>query len=119
MVRLCTGYAIGLAVEPDSSPNNSIALSNKIFTYLLAGLPVLLSRTPAQEQLARSLGDAAILVDLRRPQAAAESLESFLNSESAQRRARATAWRLGHEKFNWDVEKQKFLQLVRQAIRES
>jgi glycosyltransferase involved in cell wall biosynthesis len=94
-----------------------MALSNKIFTYLLAGVPVLLSRTPAHEQLAKDLGDATLLVDLSRPAETAREIETFLDDPGQQERARNSAWRLARERYNWDVEGMKFLQKVRNALR--
>ncbi|MBA2744375.1 MAG: hypothetical protein H0U43_08750 [Chthoniobacterales bacterium] len=116
MARLSAGYSLGLAVEPGSSPNNKIALSNKIFTYLLAGIPVLLSRTPAQEALAEDLGDAGILIDLADPKQLGATLSDFLADEPRQHRARAAAWRIAHERYNWDIEKHKFLALVERTL---
>lgn len=42
-------FDVGLALEPGFSLNNNIALSNKIFTYLLAGNAVIFSETPMQK----------------------------------------------------------------------
>ena len=52
MARLAANYDVGLAIELDAPPNRAIALTNKIFVYLLAGLPVILSKTPAQQRIA-------------------------------------------------------------------
>lgn len=41
-------YDVGLALEIGFSENNNIALSNKIFTYLLAGNAIILSETAMQ-----------------------------------------------------------------------
>ena len=67
MVRLAASYDIGLSLETDVSENRRFCLTNKIFTYLLAGVPVLLSDTPAQRALAPDLGAAARLVSLADP----------------------------------------------------
>jgi hypothetical protein len=64
MVRLAAAYDIGLSLETDVSENRRLCLTNKIFTYLLAGVPVLLSDTPAQRALAPDLGAAQRLVSL-------------------------------------------------------
>src|SRR5205823_6608835 len=66
MARLAAQHDVGLASELTVPPNHAIALSNKIFIYLLAGIPILLSDTPAQRELARELGSAARLVDLNK-----------------------------------------------------
>lgn len=116
MVGLASAYSIGLGLEPGNSRNNGMALSNKIFTYLLAGVPVLLSRTPAQETLARDLGDAAVLVDLDQPAQIARTLQDFFADEARQRSARSTAWHLGRAKYNWNVEKAKLVSCVRKSL---
>ncbi len=67
MVRLAADYDIGLSLETDVGENRRVCLTNKIFTYLLAGVPVLLSDTPAQYALAPELGAAARIVSLADP----------------------------------------------------
>ncbi len=47
MVRLAAAYDLGLSLETDVSESRRLCLTNKIFTYLLAGVPVVLSDTPA------------------------------------------------------------------------
>src|SRR5947208_2493321 len=61
MVQCCTGHDAGLAIEPGFSYNNGIAASNKLFTYLVAGLPVILTDTGGQRAIARDLRDASIV----------------------------------------------------------
>ncbi|HVF70739.1 MAG TPA: hypothetical protein VM940_03935 [Chthoniobacterales bacterium] len=116
MARLAQPYQLGLAIEPGVSFNNQIALSNKAFTYVLAGIPVLFSRTPAQEALAAELGDASLLVDLGQPREVARVLDAFFEDESLRERARHKAWLVGRERYNWDIEKLKFLSCVRDAL---
>ena len=69
-------YDIGLSLETDASENRRLCLTNKIFTYLLAGVPVMMSDTPAQSALAPDLGEAAALVSLADPDAMAASARS-------------------------------------------
>jgi glycosyltransferase involved in cell wall biosynthesis len=61
MVGLAAAFDAGLSCEEPLVPNHRLCLGNKIFTYLAAGVPVVLSSTPAQLSLAEDLGDAAIL----------------------------------------------------------
>ncbi len=63
MVRLAQGYDAGWSGEELSFPNRAWCLGNKIFTYLAAGVPVILSGTPAQAALARDLGEGAFTFD--------------------------------------------------------
>jgi len=59
MVAASQAYDAGLAGEDLEPLNRRLCLSNKIFTYLAAGIPTLMSRTPAQARLASTLGEAA------------------------------------------------------------
>jgi glycosyltransferase involved in cell wall biosynthesis len=116
MVRLAAVYDIGLSLETDVSENRRLCLTNKIFTYLLAGVPVLLSDTPAQRALAPDLGAAARLVSLADPAAMAATLDDLAGSPIARTEALASAWRLGRERYNWEVEKAALLASVERAF---
>src|SRR5262249_7461461 len=59
MVQLAQRFDAGLSCEETGTLNRCWCLGNKIFTYLAAGVPVVLSRTPAQAALAPDLGAAA------------------------------------------------------------
>src|SRR5262249_52977590 len=61
MGHLAQHYDLGFSGEPGHTPNNRIALGNKIFTYLLAGLPVIMSAIPAHRAFAPELGEAGRL----------------------------------------------------------
>jgi glycosyltransferase involved in cell wall biosynthesis len=112
MAPHATGYTAGLALEKRQPLNRDICLTNKAFTFLLAGIPVILSRTLAQEELARELGDAATLIDLTKPAEAFAALAAWLASPEQQAAGRRHAIELGRERFNWDIEKRKLLDLV-------
>jgi glycosyltransferase involved in cell wall biosynthesis len=116
MVRLAAAYDLGLSLETDVSENRRLCLTNKIFTYLLAGVPVLLSDTPAQRALAPDLGRAAALVPLSDPTAIAAALDRLAAGLDE---ARAEALRLGRERYNWDVEKGALLASVEAAFARS
>ena len=116
MVRLASAYDVGLALERGAGLNNDLALSNKVFTYLLAGLAVVATRTRAQAALARDLGDAAVTY---RPGAVADladALRAWAGNRDRLAAARAAAWRLGETTYNWDKEKEKFLGIVRSVL---
>lgn len=116
MVRLAADYDIGLSLETDVSENRRVCLTNKIFTYLLAGVPVLLSDTPAQCALAPALGAAARVVSLADPAGIAAVLDRLAGSSQARLEARHEAWRLGHDRYNWEVEKAALLGSVERAF---
>lgn len=113
MVRLAAAYDLGLSLETDLVENRRLCLTNKIFTYLLAGVPVLMSDTPAQRALAPDLGAAAALVSLSDLQGMAMALDRLAGRLAE---ARAAATRLGRERYNWEVEKGALLASVEAAF---
>ena len=116
MARLCVGYDLGLAIEESVPRNRDLCLTNKVFTYLLAGLPVLLSPTRAQRALATDLGEAGLLLDLTTPTESAAELDRWFSSPQAVSRARTHAWDLGARRFNWDLEQTVLLDAVRESL---
>lgn len=115
MVQLAAPYDLGLSLETDVSENRRLCLTNKIFTYLLAGVPAMISDTPAQKALAADLGAAAALVSLADVEDMARTLDDLARPETL-RAAKAKAAALGRERYNWDVEKSALLAAVATAF---
>ncbi len=118
MVRLAAEFDVGLATEPGHTENADLALSNKIFTYLLAGVPVLATATTAQAELAPAFGDAAALAPVGDAQAIASALRGWIERPAELAAARQAAWQLGTTRYNWDLEQVKFLDAVRTTVRD-
>jgi hypothetical protein len=112
MARLAAGADIGLSVEEGSPLNKDICLPNKIFVYILAGIPQLLSSTTAQKALAAELPDAVILADMARTRETATQLDAFFSDPERVARSRNSAWNLSRTRFNWDAEKEILIRLV-------
>jgi glycosyltransferase involved in cell wall biosynthesis len=117
MAQLAAHHDVGLALELGAPPNRAISLTNKIFTYLLAGIPVLLSDTPAQREIAVHLGKAARVVDLNAADTVLAALNDWATNAEALTIAKREASRLSWERFNWDIEKESFLRSVQQTLR--
>jgi hypothetical protein len=117
MVRLAAGYHLGLSVEASYPPNRDICLTNKIFTCLLAGVPVALTPTRAQSALATALGEAALLLDFSgQPVRSAAALDVFAGSPDRLAAARTRAWSLARDRYNWDREQSAFLASISRAL---
>jgi len=117
MVQFARQYDIGLSLEADISESRRRCLTNKIFTYLLAGRPVLMSDTPAQTALAGDLGQASALVSLSDPATISDQLDRWALSSDGLQAAREAAWQLAQTRYNWQVEQQVFLASVARALK--
>jgi len=116
MVDLAASYDLGLSLETEATESRRLCLTNKIFTYLLAGVPVMMSDTPAQSALAPELGDAAAIVSLADPPAMAQALDRLAGSPDRLDKAKAAAAQLGRQRYNWQVEKRALLSSVERAF---
>jgi glycosyltransferase involved in cell wall biosynthesis len=116
MIEFAGQYDVGLSLEADISESRRRCLTNKIFTYLLAGRPVLMSDTPAQAALAGDLGQAAALVSLSDPGTIADQLDRWALAPEALQAAREAAWLLARTRYNWQVEQRAFLASVTHAL---
>ncbi len=116
MARLAAGAHAGICAEPLVVPNRDLCLANKIFTYMIAGIPTLLAPTRAHFRLASELGSAVRVLPLADPSRSAEIVDGLLRDPAEQSEARATAWRLAQTRYCWDVEKQVLLNSVAAAL---
>jgi glycosyltransferase involved in cell wall biosynthesis len=112
MERRAAAYDVGLCGEPAHTINNGRALSNKLFSYLLAGLPPLMSDTPAQRAFAVHAGLADQLYPIDDAAALAALMDRMLGSPECLARARTQAYRLASERYNWGMEMAALVKVV-------
>ena len=104
-------FDIGLALETAFSDNNNIALSNKIFTYLLAGNAIILSKTAMQlafnnqYKIGESFaaGDAAGL---------AERINFYRGHEKLNAQKKHN-YDIAQKHLNWEMESTKLLAVIK------
>ena len=118
MVRLCIPYDVGLATELPVSPNKRVCISNKIFTYLAAGLPVAASDTPGQRVVAEQDPYAVKTFSAGDPNSLAAILRCWAQHPPLLSAARRAAWQAAARRWHWEHadESGKLVALVRQAI---
>ena len=107
----CSSHHIGLALETGTPYNRQLCLTNKLFTYLLAGNAVVASGTASQAhffQEESGIGEIYPIGDWRR---LALILKSYFSSPVELAKARANAYELARKKYNWDEEEKKLISL--------
>ena len=110
-------YDAGVASEiAGFAVNPNIALSNKVFTFLLAGIPVLASDTQAQTALAHAAGEVVQLYPQADAPALAKAMDAVLGDPQRLAALRRQAWQLGQQRYNWDLEQAKVLAVVSHCL---
>ena len=110
--RLGAAFDLGYSGETGFSANNTMALGNKLFSYILGGVPCLASDIPAHRRIAPELGEAMTLFPASDAKALAGLLDRFLYNADRLAAARKHAWELGQNQFNWDRQKVQWLETI-------
>jgi len=118
MVDLARNHDVGLAQEVMSIPNRRLCLTNKAFTYILAGLAVAMSDTPGQHALGVDLGHGAALVAPGDVNALAAVFARWAADPAGLECARRTAWSAAVRRWHWEhpLERGALLDLVRRSL---
>jgi glycosyltransferase involved in cell wall biosynthesis len=116
MEHLAAAYDVGLSCEPGGTTNNRIALGNKLFSYLLGGVPVIMSDIPAHRRFAAEAGGSTFLYHVDDAEILASVLDRLLRDPERLAAARAEAFKLGRDRFNWERERGALLATVRQSL---
>ncbi len=114
--RLAAPYDVGLSLEPGLTRNSRLTLGNKLFSYLIAGIPIVASDIQSHVAFAAGLGEAITLYRKQDPDNLAAALDALLTDQRRLASARAEAFRLGQQRFNWEIESQVFVRCVDRAL---
>lgn len=116
MVRLSAQYDVGLALEQRVSENREVCLTNKIFTYLLGGNAVIATATKGQRPVIEAIGAAGFCYEPGDVNRLAGGIKLMHENRLYLQRARRLAWDWGTRKYNWDLEKKKFLRVIETVL---
>lgn len=119
MVHLAAQFDVGLVGETGATENRRIALTNKQFTYLLAGVPGVMSDVPAHVEFAAEAEGAAFLYKTGDSVSLAAALDHLFGDPARLAAARARAFKLGQDRFNWELESKVFVDIVRRTLNET
>jgi glycosyltransferase involved in cell wall biosynthesis len=118
MVALSAEHDIGFSAEVEPAANRQLCLGNKVFTYLLGGVPVALNDTIAQRQFAGELREAAFLYSSSDVRPLGEWLRGLASAPGRLRQHREAAWQQAARRWHWQhqAEEGQLLSLVRRAL---
>lgn len=109
-------FDVGYVGETGETRNRKIALTNKLFSYLTSGLPVIASDVPAHRDIAPHFGDTLTLFQTGNVEALATALDHYLLHPERLKTAREKAWQLGQTTFAWEEEAPRLVACVEGAL---
>lgn len=105
---------LGLSLEENMGKNYYFALPNKLFDYIQARIPVLVSDLPEMKQIVQDYQVGGVLQE-RNPKSLANQIQGILFNETKQ-----TEWNLHLEDaaqvLCWENEKEKLIQIIKEHI---
>ncbi|MCG6887710.1 MAG: hypothetical protein LJE74_10915 [Proteobacteria bacterium] len=110
--RFAAQFDVGLALEPGVSWNNSVALSNKIFTYFLAGNAIVATATPGQQQFLEPLPQTGFVYKPGDIETLQQGLQKLGTDRQYLMQLRRQSLELGRTRYNWDIESKELLTCV-------
>ena len=116
IVQIASEHHIGLASEYSHILNRDLCLTNKIFTYLLAGNALVLSDTNAQKSFLIENPAIGSLYQQNNINELTSILKSYLVNPQLLLLHRRNALELARNKYNWDIEQHKFLDNVNHVL---
>ncbi len=99
---------LGLSLEEDMGYNYRMALPNKIFSYLHAGIPTVCSQLP---EMAKLVGDHDIGTVLKKR--TPESLAAVMAATLSKRESYLPAIKKAQQELHWDKEAQQLISIFR------
>jgi glycosyltransferase involved in cell wall biosynthesis len=101
VMNVAAGADVGVSLLEDTCLNHRFALPNKLFEYLMAGLPVVVSDFPELGRVVRD-HDVGLAVDPASPPAVAAAIQYMVDEPQQRDKWRKNTYRL-HETFGGSI----------------
>lgn len=119
MVALCREHMIGLALEQGAVVNRDVCVTNKVLTYLAAGMAVIATATSGHRFVADHAPAALACYPAGDIAALALMLRRWDSNREELARARAASWHAAETRFHWEHPRERgaLLQAFEGALR--
>jgi len=112
-------HDIGLALEQPVDLNRQIAVTNKLFFYLLAGLCVVATDVPGQKLIMETCSDAGYLYHVGDYTALAGILKKLVDHPELLEQHKKSSLAVARERWNWESESQRLVKALTNVLKEN
>lgn len=116
LLRFTTQFDIGLSLENKIPLNRDICLTNKLFSYIQAGLAVVASDTQAQKLFFERYPTVGKLYVKNDQKSLKEILTYYIENYDDLLTTKQANFILGQSELNWEKESEKFLKIIEQTL---
>jgi glycosyltransferase involved in cell wall biosynthesis len=114
MVALASAHDILLGSQPGEELFHQLAIGNKVFTGMMAGLALALSDTIAHRDFLKKAPGCGFLFPRCDAGMLARQLDDLLQESGALESQKRASWLLAEREYNWDRESRRLLTIVRE-----
>jgi glycosyltransferase involved in cell wall biosynthesis len=112
IVRDGSNFDVGLALELYTSVNANLCISNKLFSYLMSGLALIMTDTYGQKEIFGSFPEAGRLCAMDNREQLAAAMKFYIDHPDKLLDAKRAARSAAEKTFNWADESQKLLRNI-------
>ena len=105
---------IGLSIESSKVPNMKLSTPNKLFDYLMQGVPVIVSRLPNHSKIVNKY-QVGIVLQQRTPQDIANSVKFFINNPKFYNICSENALNVSETELLWEKQEPLILKIYNDA----
>jgi len=115
MVDSLEGFDIGIVPYKPVSLNNKLASPNKIFEYMMAGLPIAASDSPELKKIVTE-NNVGVLFDPSDPKDIANKINSLIENGKILEQMREKALECAKSEYNWEFQSRKLIDVYDSLI---
>lgn len=109
-------HDVGLALEELGTKNRKICVTNKLLVYLLSGLAVIATDTPAQRDILSQAGGPGLIFSEGDYECLARVISSIRDEPKLLAKFKSVSSLASKERFCWEYESQKLVASVKNLI---
>jgi len=112
LIRSLDEFDIGLALERSENVGAALTVSNKIGSYLMAGLAIAATDTQGQREVLDQIPGVGFLYPSGNAELLAKGLKEWIRDRNLLLNAQQASWEAARTEWNWEVETKKLFKVL-------